>query len=242
MKYPSYWKLTVAALALIGAQSSGAAVYAGFYDFIGDKMTNPPPNNPANEVAPGFTAWAESPVMSAQGGGGDMDGFYGNSGIPVGAVPPAWGDGHAVIRMFATANANTTPDGSSILKFSLTNNTGYSVDLTHLYFDAAATTGQLNRSVQVDFVNAFGTTTLTTIGSLPSTNPQNFGDYGVSLGSYVMANSETVSFVFTIPNGGTNPAGTVVWIDNVAIVPEPGSLMAFGCMVMTGLMFRKRRS
>jgi hypothetical protein len=235
MKHSSYLKISLAVLALAGAQSSGAAVLAGFYDFVGDKLTNPPPNNPANVVAPGMIAWVESPLMSAQGGGGDMGGFYGNSSIPVG-VAPSWGDGHAVIKMFGTT--------SSTVKFSLTNTNSYSVDLSRLFFDAAASTGQFGRSVQVDFINPLNPSgtplgVFPGTGGLTPTSPADFDDFGVSLGSYVMAGGETVSFVFSAPAG--MPNGTVLWIDNVAIVPEPSSLMAFGSMLMTGLMFRRRK-
>ncbi len=228
MKYSSYFKISLAVLAFAGAQSSGAAVLAGFHDFVGAKLTNPPPNNPADVVAAGFVAWAESPY-SATGNGGCLDGFYGTSSIAVPATPI--GDGFASIKMVGT--------NSTTLKFVLTNNSGYSVSLSDLFFDGAATSGQPNRYVKVDFVNAMGTTTLGTSGPLTSTSPQNFDDYTYSLGNYMMANMETVSFVFTAPAGAPN--GTVLWIDNVAIVPEASSLMAFGCMVMTGLMFRSRR-
>lgn len=231
MKYSSLFKISVAVLALAGAQSSGAAVLAGFYDFVGAKMVNvPPPNNPANEVAAGFAAWAVS-NYSATGNGGELGGFYGNSTIAVPAT--VIGDGFASIKMVGTS--------STTAKFVLTNNSGYSVQLSDLFFDAAASTGQIGRTINVDFINAMGTTPLGTFGGLglPSTSPQNFGDFGVSLGNYAMAAMETVSFVFTVPAGSAN--GTVLWIENVAIVPEPSSLMAFGCMVMTGLLFRNRR-
>lgn len=237
MKKSSYSKILLTVLALAGAQSAGAAVLAGFYDFNGVKAVYPgPPAELAGEVTPGFIGWVESPLQASSGSNGSTDGFYGNSGTPVGTPTPAIGDGMGSIKMFST--------GSSTLKFTLTNNTGYAVKLSDLFFDGAATTGQANRYVKVDFINSLGTTPLGVFGSPalglgPSSN-KNYDDFGVSLGDYMMANSETVSFVFSAPVG--SPLGTVLMIDNVAVVPEPGSLMVFGTMVLTGLMYRSRRS
>lgn len=239
MKLSSYTKIVLVAVALAGVQNSGATVLAGFYDFSGVKAVAPPgsPVELANEIAPNMTGWVESPAQASQGANGSTDGFYGNSGVALGTPTPAIGDGMGTIKMFSSVSSST-------LKFSLTNNTGYAVKLSDLFFDGAATTGQANRYVKVDFINALGTTPLgvfgsPTIGLGPSSN-KNYDDFGVSLGNYMMSNSETVSFVFSLPAG--TPTGTVIMIDNVAIVPEPGSLMVFGCMVLTGLMFRSRRS
>ena len=242
MKYSSHWKTSLAVLALASAQNSGAVVLAGFYDFIGAKLTNPPPNNPANVIAPGWIAWAESPGMSAQGGGGSMDGFYGNSAIAVGGSP-SWGDGFAAIKVYPQGTNGVSPTGSSVLTFRLTNNSGSSVAIAGLLFDAAASTGQDNRYVQVDFINALGTTPLGSYGPLDPTAPQWFSDYGVGLGNYVMANSETVSFEFTATAG--SPVGTVVWVDNVAIVtpeswspvgmPDSGSTLTLLGVAIAGL-------
>lgn len=236
MKLSLYTKVFIAAAAVAASQGAGAAsVLAGFYDFNGVKGSYPPPNEPANELTAGFLGWVESPDQASSGGGGDLDGVYGNSGISVAVPAPSFGDGYASVRMYSS--------GSSKLSFKLTNNTGYSVDLTNLYFDAAASTGQIGRHVQIDFVTPFGTTPLGVFGDpvngLVSSSPQNFDDFGVSLGNYLMAAGETVSFVFSAPAG--SQLGTVLWIDNVAIVPEPGSLMALGCMVITGLFYRGRR-
>lgn len=238
MKLSSYGKVALIALALAGAQSSGAAVLAGFFKFDGDKSIGPPnvPTDYADEVTSGFVGWVESPYQASQGGGGDLDGTYGLSGIPHGLpLTPGWGDGFATIRTFSS--------GSSVLKFSLTNNTGFSVQLSDLFFEAVADTGQTGRFVHIDFINALGTTPLGMFGApivgLAPSAGQNFDDFGASLGNYMMANSETVSFVFT--NAPGSPVGTTIWVDDLAVVPEPSSLMAFGCMLMTGLMFRSRR-
>jgi hypothetical protein len=240
MKYSSYLKTSLAVLALASAQSSsGAVVLAGFYDFFPDKLTQA--NNPANQLytpPAGLSAWAES-NMSAQGQGGDMLGTYGNSSFTVPIAPI--GDGHAAIKMFGTT--------SSFVRFVLTNNTGYDVVLEDFFFDAAATTGQFDRKIQLDFTNVLGQSSL--VGTFPSTgpltptSPQNFDDFGVGMGpgGYTIGDTQSVSFLFTIPANSAN--GTVLWVDNVAfvgyIVPEPSSLMAFGCMLMTGLTFRRRK-
>jgi hypothetical protein len=236
MKSSSYGKVVLVALALAGAQSSSAAVLAGFFAFDGNKSYYPiPPTDFADELAPGFAGWIESPDQASQGSGGDGHGFYGTSGIPVPPGAPIWGDGTATIRTFSS--------GSSVLKFSLTNNTGFVVQLSDVFFEAAASTGQTGRFVQVDFINAMGTTPLGIFGApvvgLVATSGVDFDDFGINLGNYMMANSETVSFVFT--NAPGSPLGTTIWIDDLAVVPEPSSLMAFGCMLMTGLMFRSRR-
>lgn len=238
MKLSSYGKVVLVALAFAGAQSASATVLAGFFAFDGDKSFGPP--NPrtdyAEEVAAGFVGWIESPDQASQGGGGDLDGTYGASLMPHGLpLTPIWGDGFATIRTYSS--------GSSVLKFSLTNNTGYAVQLSDLFFEAVASSGQTGRFVQVDFINALGTTPLGIYGApitgLSASSPALFDDFGVSLGNYMMANSETISFAFT--NAPGSPVGTTIWIDDLAIVPEPSSLMAFGCMLMTGLMFRSRR-
>ncbi len=230
-------------LALAGAQGSGASVLAGFFQFDGDKSFGPP--NPrtdyADEVMSGIAGWIESPAMASGGGGGSMDGHYGNSGIAVGTAP-SWGDGYGAIKVYPNVNQDTTATGSSVLKFSMTNNTGYSINLAGLYFDAAASTGQIDRFVQIDFITLLGTTPLGAYGPLDPTAPQDFGDYSVSLGNYLMANSETVSLVFTAPAG--SPVGTVTWIDNVAVsdsfsppvgVPDSGNALALLGVAFAGL-------
>jgi len=231
---------TVATLAAV--QGAGAAVLVGIYDFAGRKS---PAANPelANELTPGMLGWIESPIQASTGSGGDTGGIYGNLGGPTAVAPTYLGDGFATVRVYSPnpSNADLTPGGSSMIKFFVKNTTASAILLPYLFFDAAATTGQFNRFLQVNMVTGAGTTSLTgsPYGPLSPTSPTNFSDYDIQI-NYLLGVNETVSFAFSAAPGSA--FGTTLWVDNMAdgpLVPEP-SVLALGSLA-AGLCFRRRR-
>lgn len=234
-------KLIFAAASVAAMQGAGAAVLVGIYDFIGDKSGGSKPVELANELTPGMLGWVESPIQASTGSGGDTFNTYGQLGGPI-AVSSGLGDGFATVRV-AAPGPNRTPGGSSMVSFFVKNNTGASVLLPYLFFDAAATSGQFNRFLTVELVTSLGSTGLlgSPYGPLLPTDPQNFSDYDVPV-NYNLADGETVKFVFSAAPGSV--LGTTLWIDNIAVgpmIPEPSTL-AMGSLLALGLCFRRRRA
>jgi hypothetical protein len=228
---------------MAAVQSAGAAVLVGIYDFEGRKSPASSPE-PANQLAPGMLGWVESPVQASTGSGGDTGDTYGISGGPI-AVSSGLGDGFATVRVFAPNpdNVNLTASGSTLMTFFVQNTNTNPVLLPYLFFDAAASSGQFNRFLNVDMVTTSGTTTLfgSPYGPLLPTDPQNFSDFDVQL-NYLLGAGETASFVFTAAPGSA--LGTTLWIDNIAVgtpIPEPSTL-AMGSLLALGLCFRRRRA
>lgn len=238
----NFGRLLIVTVAAAIVPTAGAAVLAGIYDFEGRKSGGANPVELANQLVPGMLGWVESPVQASTGSGGDTGGIYGSTGGAT-AVSPGLGDGFATVRVYApnAANPNLTTDGSSILKFFVQNTSNNMMPLDWLFFDAAATTGQFNRLVDVSMVTGAGTTLLGSYGPLASTDPQNFSDYDIAL-NYSLAAGETVHFVFNAAAGSA--IGTTLWVDNIAVgpaVPEP-STVAMGSLLALGLCFRRRRA
>jgi hypothetical protein len=72
------------------------------------------------------------------------------------------------------------------------------------------------------------------------TNVQDFGDFTFNIGK-VLNNSGIFTATFAFVSSG-NPNGTAdLYIDNIALVPEPGSLLALGALMGGGVFFRSRR-
>lgn len=215
----------------------------GIYDFEGRKSPASNPEN-ANELAPGMLGWVESPAQASTGSGGDAGDTYGLSGGPI-AVSSGLGDGFATVRVFPPnpGDADLTASGSTLLSFFVRNTNASPVLLPYLFFDAAASSGQILRYLSVEMVTSSGTTNLpgSPFGPLLPTDPQNFSDYDVPL-NYLLGGGETARFVFTAAPGSA--LGTTLWIDNIAVgpmIPEPSTL-AMGSLLALGLCFRRRRA
>jgi hypothetical protein len=220
----SFLSLSVLAAAIFSISSTASASFllAGWYDF--DQGTTAP--EAADVSGFGYSGVAIKQAASF-GSGGSSDGYYGNSDI----FASSGADG--------LARATT---GSSVVRpmvFEITNvsNTSGSFALKTLFFDAARSGGGGGLTVSYR-VGSNPAVTLGTTGPLSNANNTNYGDYSFSLvGAPVLAVGESIRFIFRAA------ANSDAFIDNVAIVavPEPGSLLALGGILVSGLFLRSRR-
>jgi hypothetical protein len=121
--------------------------------------------------------------------------------------------------------------GSNV--FTLTNDTAPSTLIGYLLFDLQKSTGT-SASIKINKNGSL----VDTISA--GTSSVDYGDYVYDLTSLSiwLAPGDSVSFEFLL--GGINPAR----LDNFAIVsaiPEPGSMLAIGCFLGSGLLIRRNR-
>ncbi len=211
--------------------TSSATLLVGIHSFNASATSQSTADSGSSNYAlPGFVGLVTKNSQTSVATGGSNDGFYGNSTIPVPSPPTAAGDGYARIL-------------NSTLTFSFTNNTGGNYELTSFLFDFASQTG--GSSASVTYRIDGGPATVVGTGPLPAVagaagSLANYNDLFIDLVGLNLNNLSTIMFGITAsPNGR---------VDNVALtgaaftpIPEPGSLLAVGCLVGSGLLLRTRR-
>jgi hypothetical protein len=195
-----------------------ATLLVGFNDFKN--------LGPGNTIVQSEGSLGGSMTGNAGASGGSKDGFYGPDSTALGGVP--------------LANAPTTLNGrlnANNATLTVTNTTGKTFVLTSLLFDAiknANNAGIASYTVawKVDNVPT-GSATGTYDYAEPA-NPNLFNDYMIALGGILLAPNSVISFLWTSTTGAQ--------IDNIALlgIPEPGSLLALGCLVGSGVFLRSR--
>lgn len=116
---------------------------------------------------------------------------------------------------------------------TLTNNSGRSVILQNLLFDAA-TTDKTPLAIGYHFGSAEGGFTSLNNKTLTTS----FENFVVSLNGLSLDHGQTIQFEFAGPMGGQ--------LDNIGVtglsaIPEPGSLVALGSLIGMGAFIRNRR-
>lgn len=219
--------LAVASLLIGASQTSHAALLVGWHSFAGTADQAP------NEVAVGYSGLLAKAGVVSGNIGGSNDGFYGNSTIVVPGGAASHNDGLQRINP------------AQPLTVSVTNTGAQRTDLQALYFDAVrAVAGAAALTVNYQ-IGAGPVQTLT--GTPFNVEPQGgpggtselYTSYGLDLSGLYLHNGKTATFWFNT----TNP----VRIDNIAIagivtIPEPGSLLAIGCLLGSGLLLRSRKA
>lgn len=223
----------IAASSLLFATQADAALLLGFHDF-----DDTAPDD--NTVAAGYVgSWSGLP---GDIGGGSNDETYGPA---IGLTPiPTKINGSALAL---------NPKGSSDfpVTVSLTNNTGSAIQLGYLLFDAATSSSNVDLNVSYKLSPSPANNNvpenpykdIVDIDGIDSSDSVDYGDYYATLSSVILGIGQTITFTFD--NGKTE----VAYIDNIAItsfgplagVPEPGSLLALGCLVGGGSFLRSRR-
>ncbi len=211
----------LASTAVFAPQIASATLLVGFYDFDGN--SNP---EAADYAISGFTGTVSKDGVGSIDLRGSTNGSYGGQTFEAPAVNPAVNDGYLKVI-------------NSDLTFTIFNNTGNDSPLTSLLFDAASPSGSAQFTVSYSIGGgAFQTLTPTpltaNVVSGPANSSTSYGAYLLDLTGLTLSALSSADFVFS--------AGPEVRIDNVAFsaIPEPGSLMALGCVLGSGLLLRSR--
>jgi len=218
----------------LAPQSSPGMLLVGFHDF--DNNTNGAGKALANEsadyAATGFSGTAFKNNEPSVTNGGSNDGYYGNTVSPgfVG-LNPGINDGY--LRIFSA--------GKPVIRF--TNLSAGNTSLGSLLFDAASQNG--NTGIVITYRTSASPTIWKTFNTTPSipANPGvagasvNYSDYAYSLLGMTLANGAYIEFKFDASNAR---------IDNIALtglsaIPEPGTLLALGCVLGASTFLRTRR-
>lgn len=199
---------------------ASATLLVGFYDFNNNTVAEN-----ANYQLGGFSGTVTKNGEASVNNGGSNDGTYG--AVTFAANNPTTNDGYA----------RSLSLGDPV--FTITKTSSGTTPLAALLFDAAnqAGGGVINVSYRTD-AGAF--TPLGTATSLPVAGPAgtstNYGDYFLSLVGFSLSGINSfIEFKFDgSPNGR---------VDNIAItaIPEPGSMLALGCLACSGAFLRSRR-
>jgi hypothetical protein len=214
--------LLLATAALLAPQVSSASVLAGYNAF-----TSTNAGGVATEIAAGIASATFT---------GTTTGVLGSNDGTYGPTVPVTGGG--------VANGAAFMDGLSVAptNFVITVTNGSTPQvLTQLLFDATTRENpsqQMRVAWSISNPNAAGSSDIVVFDTGYIQN-QNYGDYVVDLGGKTLAANAvfTATFSYIVGSG----AYSDIFIDNIALVPEPGSLMALGCLMGGGAFFRSRR-
>ena len=173
--------------------------------------------------------------------GGDTDGQYGNQTFPESS--PAINNGYMALKSL------TAETQFIVTSTAITGTSNYT--LYQLLFDAAGQTSSLTLKIRYETADADGNTSLTgnlpnqTVNVFPSNGTGIYQSYALNLAGITMGinnpSNNQIRFYFS---GGSSLDS--LYLDNVALsaftaVPEPGSLLALGCLVGSGAFLRIRR-
>ena len=215
----------VASFALV--HTSDATLLVGWHDFDGTNASQTPPD----DFYPGF----ETSAVRALGGGSSASGgdtnefpnsFYGNSSFQTGSDG---NDGYLI----------GNKDNNIIV--TVENNSGQRWNLQNLYFDAIVQTA----TTEIRLFTGTGLVGPLT-GISTSTDPNaNYSDLSFSLSGITLFEGSALQFQFIGSNPNTQLDANY-FMDNIAltgtmvVIPEPGSSLAIGLLLASGLVLRTR--
>ena len=211
--------------AIFASAGAEGALLVGFEAF----SANSADESETTSIASGFTGDLEKNTHSVATGG-SLDGTYGASGF-------AAATGNGAVRV---VDAGQT-------FFTFTNGTGDNYVLDSLVFDAtrSAATTKILVSYSIDG-GGFGAASAYEPNVLSNTSSgaaQDFDDHTFNLLGIALNAGSYITFLFDLDS----PSGSGARLDNIALtgelsaIPEPGSLLALGCLVGFGGMIRTRR-
>jgi hypothetical protein len=230
-------KLLAFGSVLLGAsQITHGSVLLGFNSFAPDTVDA---NGTDVDYTPdeAKTGWSGSITSDLAINGGSTDNYYGKD----------WdqpGIGHLIYGAPPTSN-NGYVDNGNITLFVGTAGTAGSIDA--LLFDAvstgAATTFKVDwkfwtdSSMTTEVAGGSGTSgTLSLAAGTTAKADSNYEDFAVNLGSFFLPVGGYFEITWDRLTGQSS-----FKLDNIALVPEPGSMLGLGCLVGFGTLLRSRR-
>lgn len=202
--------------------ASATVLVAGFHDFDSATGLDNTPDYQWNSA--GISASVDRATNSTPAGGSG-DGTFGTSAL----VAAGANDGFVNIISFTAT------------RFSVANNKSWDLALETLLFDFAGTNNSQTLTSTYVITEAgvpVGGNTLPSVTSStgfgPAANPTSYQSYALDLTGITLGAGQIIQFTFTGASGG---------LDNIGLlaVPEPGSLVALGCVLGSGLLLRSRR-
>jgi len=182
-----------------------------------------------------------------------------------GSIDTRWGNNEGLTPFPTTHNGHLVMEEGASTVFTFTNNSNTSWVIDNFFFDAASTTNTtifVNNQVSYEIRDADNSVIVpeVTLGA-PPVGPTAVQQFSVVGGRVIGGNYDYADFAAlldVIIYGGQKLLVTVTattegttFLDNIAItgfrdpdglIPEPGSLLAIGCLVGSGLLLRKRRT
>lgn len=234
-------KLLALGSALLGvSQVTQGSVLLGFNSFAEDSTTL---DGKASDDTPDENQLGWSGSIASAGLaelGGSNDNYYGND-----LDDPS--DGHLIYGAPPTAD-NGYVDVAVGSKF--TGVAGSNVVIDALLFDAASVSGNTSSfnvswtfwtDVTKNVVAGSGSGSTLSVGPGVSTNVNsNYKDFAVNLGSFFLPAGGVFEIIWNRVGAPTGNPGNFK-LDNIALVPEPGSMLGLGCLVGFGTLLRSRR-
>lgn len=232
-------KLLALGSALLGvSQVTQGSVLLGFNSFEEDSVTidDKSSDDTPNENKSGWSGSVVSTGFTQLGG--STDNYYGNDAD----VP---GSGHLIYSSPQADNGYV--DVANGTKFTGVAGTPGTIDA--LLFDAASVASNKSTfNVSWTFWTDSSKTTVAGNGSTSATPLEvgpgvsgnvssNYKDFAVNLGSFFLPAGGVFEIVWN--RVGSTPGNFK--LDNIALVPEPGSMVGLGCLVGFGTLLRSRR-
>lgn len=232
-------KLLALSSALLGAtQITHGSVLLGFNSFKEDSNNGTQASDDTpDENKTGWSGSVASTGLAEEGGSNDK--FYGND----------WDQasiGHKIYSTPPVAN-NGYVDVAIGTKFTGVAGTAGSIDA--LLFDAASVSASAsNFSVSWTFwdspagaiVSSGNSGTLSVGPGISGNTTSDFNDFAVNLGSFFLPAGGVFEIIWNRVGAASGNPGNFK-LDNIALVPEPGSMLGLGCLVGFGTLLRSRR-
>ncbi|MEI7912811.1 MAG: hypothetical protein WCK77_24555 [Verrucomicrobiota bacterium] len=258
---------TAAAVLTVPQIASASMLLAGFYDFAAPAATtsttfSTATGNFSQPGVGGYGNWSGLITTTNAAGttpqtggsvatGGSTDQYFGSTDDSIWATGGSQG---FEVPSLATANGALILSPTQSFIFSVTSNNPFKSRLDQLLFDVLRVSGSAGTSTgSLQYqINGSGYTNLVSNYDLngDSTNtPLPFTLTRFTTSDYVDYNVDLTSLDLFLPAGGTIDfkfvwnSGSPMQVDNIGLVaaPEPGSMLALGCLVGSGAFLRIRR-
>jgi hypothetical protein len=249
MKANKYMATLVASLAVVTAASAAPPTAVRWTDFINAKQI------PTSDRLAGWTSFtATNPNATEAMPGNPFGGPFAGTSV-VGTVSGAgYGNSENVYGVSnwtaSSGGLNGAANVNAPVSFTLTNNGSIERQIGWLLFDVGRKGGENSPEgpptavgeINVKYAGPDGSGTLlaSVTGFSDTADYQDFS-YDITSFNFMLGLGESITFTFDLVSGAAP------WLDNVAIaggtsaIPEPGSMLALGCFLGSGLLIRRNR-